>query len=40
MVNHGWINKGQVDIFVKFLKLVLVYSIFYKNHIGSKKQNF
>ena len=31
MVNSGWINKGQVDNFVKYLKLVLVYRIFYKN---------
>ena len=30
-VNRGQINKDQVDVFVKCLKLVLVYRIFYKN---------
>ena len=33
MVNRGLINKGQVDVFVKCLKLVLVYVIFTRtNH--------
>ena len=31
MVNCGQINKGQVDIFAKCLKLVLIYRTFYKN---------
>ena len=31
MVNCGYINKGQVDVFVKCLKLILVYRILYKN---------
>ena len=31
MVNSGYINKGQVHKFVKYLKLVLVYRIVYDN---------
>ena len=31
MINRGYINEIQVDIFVKCLKLVLVYNFFYKS---------
>ena len=30
MVNSGYINMGQVFVFVKYLNLVLVYKLFYK----------
>ena len=36
MVNSGYIYKDQVDNFVKCLKLVLVYRMFYKETIGCK----
>ena len=31
MVNRGKMNKGQFNVFVKWLKLVVVYKMFYKS---------
>ena len=31
MVNCGQTNRGQSDVFVKCVRVVLVYRIFYKN---------
>ena len=31
MVNRGKIYKGQVGVFEKYLRVVLVYKIFYNN---------
>ena len=36
-VNRGQINKGQVDVFVKCLKLVLASRISYKNKLAANK---
>ena len=33
VVNCGKINKGQVDVFVKCLKFILVYRIFYESKL-------
>ena len=37
MINNGQINKGQVNNFVKCLKLVVVYRSFHKNKIWAAK---
>ena len=41
MVNRGKINKGQVNVLVKWLKVVVVYKIFYKSKPwGAKNKGF
>ena len=32
MVNHEWISRGQVDVFVKCLKAVPMYRLLITNH--------
>ena len=40
-IGNKWVNKGQVNVFVKCLKLVRMYTIFLeKQTIGCKKQRF
>ena len=40
-IGNKWVNKGQVNVFVKCLKIVRMYTIFLeKQTIGCKKQRF
>ena len=41
MINREYINKGQVDVSVKCLRLALVYRMFYENKTqAARKKDF